>query len=169
MSLSNKVTNSDGTHLLTMLKLYKTSVLPRALFGCELLNVISKTDMQLLEVAQHFCLKIAHEHPALTRSDMVCGLIGISLIEAYIDQQKLRFLDTLCRTQPDDIVSKLFTSRFFHYNTCNVPCNLGFVPDIFTILNKYNIKDYIEKLINCCEFPDKFEWKRLCNKQILYF
>ena len=113
MSLLSKVSGRDGANPLTLLKLYKTSVLPRALFGCELWNPISKTDMKQQEVAQHFCLKYAQGLPALTRSDMVSGLLGMTSIEAYIDQQKLRFLGTLCRTTSVDIVSRVFTYRLF--------------------------------------------------------
>ena len=167
LSLSNKVSGRDGANPLTLLKLYRTSVLPRALFGCELWSAISKTDMQQLEIAQHFCLKFAQGLPALTRSDMATGLLGITRIEAYIDHQKLRFLGSLCRTPSDDIVSKLFTHRLFQYKSCNVQCKYGFVPDIFSILNKYGLIDYIENFISCGEFPSKYAWKQICKKQVL--
>ena len=93
LSLSNKVTGIDGKNPLTMIKLYKTSVLRRALFGCELWYNISQT------TRSHTTLlpKVHTGTSVLTRSDMVCGLLGISRIEAYIDQQKLRFTGTLCR------------------------------------------------------------------------
>ena len=119
LSLSNKVSGRDGASPLTLLKLYRTSVLPRALFGCEMWNIILQTDMQQLEIAHHFCRNVAQGLPALTRSDMTMGLHGITRVEAYIDKQKLRFLGTLCRTPSDDIVCKLFTHRLFQYKSCN--------------------------------------------------
>ncbi|KAH3729769.1 hypothetical protein DPMN_055747 [Dreissena polymorpha] len=57
LSLSQKVSGRSGTNRIIAIKLYKTAVVPKELFVCELWNSISNSDMQQLEVAQHFCLK----------------------------------------------------------------------------------------------------------------
>ncbi|KAH3864512.1 hypothetical protein DPMN_027532 [Dreissena polymorpha] len=95
LSLSQKVSGRSGANPHTAIKLYKTAVIPKALFDCELWNSISIADMQQLEVAHHFCLKRAQGLPHLTRSDMVLGLAGMTFIEALIDLQKLAFLGSL--------------------------------------------------------------------------
>ncbi|KAH3877868.1 hypothetical protein DPMN_001750 [Dreissena polymorpha] len=58
LSFSQK-SGRSGSNPNTAIKLYKTAVIPKALFGCELWNCISIADMQQLEVAHHFCLKRA--------------------------------------------------------------------------------------------------------------
>ncbi len=49
LSLSNTGLHRDGLNPITALKLYQTIVLPRALFGCELWNTISATNMRNLK------------------------------------------------------------------------------------------------------------------------
>ncbi|KAH3733190.1 hypothetical protein DPMN_039615 [Dreissena polymorpha] len=88
LSLSQKVSGRSGANPNTAIKLYKTAVIPKALFGCELWNSISIADMQQLEVAHHFCLKRAQGLPHLMRSDMRLGLAEMTSSEAIIDLQK---------------------------------------------------------------------------------
>ncbi|KAH3802653.1 hypothetical protein DPMN_156331 [Dreissena polymorpha] len=71
----------------TAIQRSNTSVIPKALFGCELWTSISNVEMQHLEVANHFLLKRAQGLPHLTRSDMVLGIAGVTSIEALIDLQ----------------------------------------------------------------------------------
>ncbi|KAH3876191.1 hypothetical protein DPMN_000026 [Dreissena polymorpha] len=75
LSLS-QVSGRSGANPNTAIKLYKTAVIPKALFGCELWNSISIADMQQLEVAHHFCLKRAQGLPpshALRHGARPCG------------------------------------------------------------------------------------------------
>ena len=44
-----------STSPLTLLKLFKTICIPRALFGCELMSNLSRTEMNVLEVTYRFC------------------------------------------------------------------------------------------------------------------
>ena len=87
-ALSSVLSNTGGVYPFTMANLYRTCVLQRALFACELWNKIPRPDMMKLEVAHHMCLKHIQSLPHLTRSDMVTGLLGFTSIEAFIDLQK---------------------------------------------------------------------------------
>ncbi len=71
LGLSNVGVHSDGLNPITSLKLYKSIVLPRALFGCELWNAICVTNMRKLETIHHFCLKYMQGFRNRTRSDAV--------------------------------------------------------------------------------------------------
>ena len=87
-ALSIVLSNTGGVNQFTMANLYRTCVLQRALFACELWNKIPRPDMMKLEVAYNMCLKHIQSLPHLTRSDMVTGLLGFTSIEAFIDLQK---------------------------------------------------------------------------------
>jgi hypothetical protein len=93
--------------------------------------------MRHMEATHHFCLKRMQSLPLRTRSDMVKGLLGYTSIEAYIDQQKLNFLGSICRMKSSDVVMKVFLNRLTQYrNNCS-KTHSGFIPDIVNILDKY--------------------------------
>ena len=141
-------------------------MLPRALFGCDLWNNINNTDMMHLEATHHYCLKRIQSLPHFTRSDMVTGLLGFTTLEAYIDYQKLSFLGTLCRLKPDNIAFKVFLHRLYQQNNSCTKVNIGFLPDIKRILNKYSLYHYLQSFTDTTSFPDKALWKRICKINI---
>ncbi len=163
LSLSQKVSGRSGTNPNTAIKLYKTAVVPKALFGFELWNSISNTDIQQLEVAHHFCLKRAKGLPNLTRSDMVLGLAGMTSIEAQIDLHKLAFLGSLCHAPTDEPLHKLFVLRLHQFDLCENR-KIGFIPDILKILQKYNLENYLTIFKTHSVFPSKEKWKSVCKK-----
>ena len=115
LALATLVAGQDGAIPLTLCKLYSLSVLPKALFGCELWHNISRSDMRQIGIAHHFCLKHSQGFRRDTRSDIVKGMLGITSIEAYIDKQKLAFFGSVFRTPPTDLVNQLITYRLFNY------------------------------------------------------
>ena len=89
-----------GTQFLnpmTLSHLYKTIVLPSALYGCELWSNISSTDKARLNTFQHFICKNSLGLPKLCRSDMCESLFDVLPIHAEIDARKLLFFGRLCR------------------------------------------------------------------------
>jgi len=133
----------------------------KTLFGCELWNSLTSSDVQQLEVAHHFCLKRVQGLPFLTRSDMVKGLSGSISLKAYIDTQKLTFYGLLCRSSAQGIVRKLLLIRHYqHKNSQNL--TLGFVPDVMRILTKYKLDAYASPFTSDT-FPSKHQWKSLCK------
>ena len=140
LALATLVAGQDGAIPLTLCKLYSLSVLPKALFGCELWHNISRSDMRQLEIAHHFCLKHSQGFQRDTRSDIVKGMLGITSIEAYIDKQKLAFFGSVFRTPPTDLVNQLITYRLFHYSMRITEKHVFiFSEQIFLLLNKYFI------------------------------
>ena len=80
-------TGQDGANTLTLYKLYTISVLPKALFGCELWHNLSRSDMRQLEIAHHLCFKHAQGLQRDMGLDIVKGMLGIKSIETYTDKQ----------------------------------------------------------------------------------
>ena len=165
MSITGMVSGSTGPNPSTAMKLYRSCVLPRALFGCELWNDMTDTVHKKLEVAHHFCLKRAQGLPFTTRSDMVLGLVGATSLHAYIDSQKLLFLGTLCRVPPNEVCYKLYLLRLFQYDICNTT-HLGFVSDIHLILDKYDLTAYLATFKTSGVFPSKQIWKTMCYRAV---
>ena len=47
--------------------------------------------------------------------------------------------------------------------------NVGFLPDIYRIFQKYGLSNYIETFANCGEFPSKWSWKNRISEQVSKF
>ena len=99
----------------SMAHLYKTIVLPSILYGCELWNHTNNEDLRRLNTLQHGIIKQILGLPKLTRSDICEQLLDILPISAEIDNRKLLFLGRLCRTNTDNLLKKIFTSRLFSF------------------------------------------------------
>ena len=57
LGLLNVGVHENGLHPFTSLKLYKSVVLPKALYGCELWSEINKTQVSSAGIAHRFCVK----------------------------------------------------------------------------------------------------------------
>ena len=164
LSLAGTVSGRAGPNPGTAMKLYYRSVLPHSVFGCELWNDISKSDIHQLEIAHHFCLKRAQGLPHLTRSDMVTGLVGAASLEACIDLQKLSFFGQLCRTQANKLSRQLMLCRLYQFKLCTSQ-KLGFIPDLARILEKYALLPFLWSPTEPT-FPSKYAWKRMCKTAV---
>ncbi len=86
-------------NVLTCSKIVMTASYPKALFGSELWNSLSKTELHQLEVAHRFAAKVILDLPKLTRSDICLALIGWGSMTSIIDSRKLLFLGRMCRAE----------------------------------------------------------------------
>ena len=71
MSIVGGGLNISEIGCITVIKLYKTIVLPRCLYGTELWHNITKTDMAKLQVSHRFCLKQIQSFPKRASSIIV--------------------------------------------------------------------------------------------------
>ena len=148
-------------------------VLPAMLYGCETWCHLTNTELHKLEVFQHYALKLIQNLPVRTRSDMVESLMGVYRIKAEIDKRKLLFLQTLISMPETFTCKKIFLRRLFHYiltddNSQHVQQS-GFIPDIFNIIYKYSLGQYIENYIRFSFFPAKREWNRIVKQSVLEY
>ena len=153
---------------LTAIKLYKTIVPPRSLYGAELWFKITNDQLKKLERAHRFCLKIIQAMPKRTKTCIVQCMVNVFSLEAYIDLKKLLFFGRLCRLDCSKLAKQLFLERLYQY-VCNSNSCTGFVSDLFRILEKYGLEQYIEEYITTCSFPDKSQWKFITQSHVRSF
>ena len=91
---------------------------------------------------------------------MALSLIGSSSIEAYIDLQKLKFLDSILRLYDTCIVKQLFLIRYFQYSLNCTSQHIGFVPDLANILRNI-LHVHFENFLMDGQFESKLRWKKL--------
>ena len=93
--------------------------------------------------------------PKSTSTDVTLALIGLYPIESEIDYKKRVFLGQLCRLPGGHRVKEIFIHRPVHFNKCPAK-KLGFLPDIYRILNKYSIVHILDEYMQTGCFPNKF-------------
>ena len=168
LSIINCGIYSGGIHPASSKTLYKTVVLPKALYGCELWGPINKSNMLKLERAHRFCIKFMQYISKYTRTDVALSLLGCLTLEAEIDKRKLTFLGQLCRLHPKFHAKQMFTYRLFDFQ--NNPLKVkGFIHDIYSVCTKYELLFYLEQYIKSGQFPSKLMWKKIINKSIIGF
>ena len=148
----------NGLNPITSFKIYKSVVLPRALFGSEMLQTLSDHDTLTLERSHRLCLKQIQGLRNRSRTDVVLGLVGALPIQAYIEQRKMNLFGQLCRLQRDCAAKKLFLYRLCSF--FNDASFQGFVPDIVNIFTKYDLLYLLDNYRSFGVFPEKPVWKR---------
>jgi len=150
----------NGLNPITSTKIYRSAVIPRALYGCELMNDISSSQMRTIERCHNMCIRIIQGLPRYSSASLALSMIGCENVESIIDYRKLIFFGQLCNMQTNHIVKHIFSNRLmqYHYSAYG---RRGFMPDIYRLLGKYNLLDVVESFINTSFFPSRYQWKRL--------
>ena len=107
--------HEDGLHPTTSLKMYNCIVVPKALYGCELWDKVTQSDILKLEKAHRFCLKSVQSIPKRSRTVITLSLLGAKPIEYEIDKRKLIFLGQLCRHSVDHLSRDIFDFRLVKF------------------------------------------------------
>ena len=165
LSLINSGIYEDGFNPLTSVHMYKTAVIPKALYGCELWSDLLPKHVLNIERAHRFCAKFIQFLPRNTNTEVVLSLIGINPIEADIDYRKLTFFGQLCRLPGCYRVKEVFLHRLFNFTNSLGP-KYGFIPDLFHILNKYSLGDVLDMYTESGVFMSKFVWKKIIREKI---
>ncbi len=165
MSLSNCGIGNSDLHPLTLLKLYRTIVLPKALYGCELWNNLTSSQITTLERAHRFSIKFIQSLPKQTRTDIAQSIIGINSLEYEIDKKKLLLFGQLCLLNPDTCIKRIFSVRVMGF-AADSRKQRGFIPDIFRLLEKYSLLDYVNSYITSGNFVSMYTWKYTLNRAV---
>ena len=88
----NTTAQSPKLNPLTLTKLYKSVVIPSAIYGCETWSRLTVSDVNELEKFQHYCVKKMQCLPSQSRSYMCESLLGLPKLSYEIDKRKLLFL-----------------------------------------------------------------------------
>ena len=75
----------ETLHPLTCSTIYKTIVLPKALYCCEYMDNLTDSEKLILERAHRLCIKRMQSLGMYTRTDTALSLIGIFPLEIEID------------------------------------------------------------------------------------
>ena len=145
--------------------MYKSIVLPKALFGCEFWSTMSASDILQLERAHRFCVKFIKNLPIYTRTDIALSALGIPSIESEIDYKKLQFFAQLCRLPCRYVAKQIFVNRLIRYLS-NDRQTQGFISDIYRLLCKYHLLAYLDSYVETSYFPSKYTWKQILKRNI---
>ena len=166
LGIVNSGIHPNGLNPLTSVTIYKSVVLPKALYGCELWNSLTLGDLNMLERGHRFCIVFIQNIPIYTKTDIALHNIGITSIEAEITYKKLQFFSQLCRLPCKHIAKQIFVNRLLRYLN-NDNQTRGFIPDLYRLLIKYDLLHYLEGFISYSTFPSKFTWKRILKSKVL--
>jgi hypothetical protein len=165
LSLCNSVIQDQHLNPIICLKLYKSIVLPSALFGCELWNDLTETEKLMLERLQHFCAKKIQHFGRRTHSSICCAMLGLPTIEAYMDSAKLKFLRRLLML-PSHCTSKHIFLQRLHQSKFLPHIITGYSGEIISLCTKYGLTDSLDRFLTGFHFPDKVAWKHIVNSAV---
>ena len=150
----------------TCLKIVNQLAYTRALYGCELWNNLTKSELLFLERAHRFVCKAVQGLPKRSRSDKCTSLLGWLCIECYIDKCKLLFFGRLCRLNSAHLPKQLMMVRLLEFKYTCVDNQLGFIPDMYRLFIKYNLLQYVVNLIELGSFPLNIVWNNAVSQNI---
>ena len=152
---------------LTSVRLYITVIIPSLLYGCELWNNMSRTDPVKLSQLQHFITKKIQGFHVRARSDMVESALGLNRITALVDKRKLMFLFKILNLDNSSICKQIFLRKLFHYLYSSVKSKHGFIPDICSLLIKYNLNFLLNVYVNDKGYlPQKRVWRQFVHSSV---
>ena len=160
LSLVNSGIQADGLHPLTSNKIYKTVVLPKALYGSEMLYNVSNSDILSMEQCHRFCIKFMQRFPSRTRTAVALGMLGQNSLISDIDKRKLVLFGQLCRLSTKYRVKEIFNVRLVSY-LVNSASQIVFIAEIINLVNKYNLRHVVDEYLRTGVFISKYSWKRL--------
>ena len=150
---------------LTWKRIYKTIVLPKALYGCELWSNMSQTDMLLLERSHRLCLKTMQGIGRYTRTYITVNLLGSLNVQFEIEKPKTSLLGQLCRLDPHFAVKRLFLHWLINHYLFH-QLRTGFIVDVFRILEEYDLGYVLTEYITSGTFQSRHSWKKLIRNKL---
>jgi len=147
--------------------IYKSVVIPKALFGCETWNHCASSDMKHIETAHRFCVKHMQRFSKYTNTMVRYLTIDLVPVQLEIDYRKLLMFGQLCRLDESYLAKQIFVHRLVRFVNLGRQSR-GFTPDMFRLLQKYELVQYLEVFCTTGVFPSKFSWKRTLKSMIFY-
>ena len=165
--LSNLGLRHNALNPICGANLWRSVVIPTALYGCELWNNMTEKELLSIERSvRHSAKRIQGLEPN-TRSEAALGsLVGLWSMEGQIDKAKLLYFGRLCLSSVTMTAKQIFVIRLFSYLANPTKQKLGFIPDIVHILNKYDLLDYLATFVHESIIPSKNKWRIIVQIQI---
>jgi len=149
-----------------MSTIFNSTVLPKAIYGSELWNNNSSSDLLKLQISQNFCLKHMQGYQKCISTDFALITTNAIPIVNILECQKLKLLGQLCRLNPQYLAKDLFNNRLVRFLDIDRQC-FGFIPDVYTILQRYNLTNYLHSYVEHGTFPSKGQWKQIIERNIV--
>ncbi|MCG8078339.1 MAG: hypothetical protein JAY75_19120, partial [Candidatus Thiodiazotropha taylori] len=96
-------------------------------------------------------------------------MLGWLPMRARVEQRKLIFLQKLCTMPPDTLARQVFDLRLNLFLLKGCRNQLGFIPDVWDIVLKYDLSEYLHQYTLSSAFPSKYQWKNLIVRRITDF
>ncbi|MCG8035095.1 MAG: reverse transcriptase family protein, partial [Candidatus Thiodiazotropha taylori] len=142
---------------------------PTVLYGAELWHTMTSLDYNKLEKFIRLAAKSVQKFPLRTRTDIALGMLGWLPMRARVEQRKLIFLQKLCTMPPDTLARQVFDLRLNLFLLKGCRNQLGFIPDVWDIVLKYDLSEYLHQYTLSSAFPSKYQWKKLIVRRITDF
>ena len=130
ISISNRGLHPNSCNPVSSRVSYTSIVIPRALYGCELWNTCTSSDMMKLKVAHRFCMKYVQRLDMNTSTDCTLSCVDIPSIETIIEHRKLQFFGQLCRLSSKYLSKQVFTHMLLRYYNMQKKYT-SFIADIY--------------------------------------
>ena len=142
-SLSAQGVHAQGVNPLVSVDLYSKVVIPTALYGPELWNNLTQTNISVISRFQHYATKRIQGLPTSTRSDMAESMVGLNRLPAIIEYRKLMFLHKLMSVPSGSVSRDIFIRKLILFVNDRSRITLGFIPDDCQIWFKYELHDIV--------------------------
>ena len=149
----------------TLASLVEKICFPIVLYGAELWHNMSSADIYKLEKFIRLAAKSIQRFPSRTRTDMALGMLGWLPMMSYVEQRKLSFLQNLCTMPPTLLPRKVFDLRLNLFVLRENKNQSGFIPDIWKVLQKYRLEEYLLSYLATSLFPTKGTWKTIVKQK----
>ena len=166
LSILNSGLHPQGLSPLALKTIYTSVVIPGALYGAELAVYLSKNDLNQLERAHRFCVKNIQSLSTFVNTDFVLCALNLDSMEDMIEYRKLTFIGQLCRLPPGYLAKQVFNVRLVRYFGGTGRC-LGFIPDILSLMHKYDLIRFITEYLRTGVFPSKLQWKNVIKHSVI--
>jgi len=150
----------------TLMTIYNSAIIPKALYGNDLWTNYSQSDILSLERAHRLCIKSIQGYKRSTATDFSLATSNSIPIETMIECNKLKFFGQLCRLKTNYITKHIFNNRLVRYMN-NDNLMQGFIPDVTKIFQKYTLCDYMVDYLQTGLFPSNTAWKKIINEKVI--
>ena len=166
MSLCSKGVAPERLSQPTLSTIFNSSVIPKALYGCELWNNNSQSDLVQLSIAHNFCLKHMQGYDINISTDYCLSTINTVPIVNELEIRKLTFFGQICRLNPKYLAKDIFNNRLIRHIELEGQC-IGYIPDAYRILQKYDLMNVLRSYVQDGNFPTKRQWKKIVERKVV--
>ena len=93
--------------------------------------------------------------------------MNIPCIETLIDYRKLQFMGQLCRLSNQYLAKTVLNHRLVRYANHADNQTLGFLPEVYRLIQKYELQQYVDLYLESGEFPTNYMWKSILKRNVL--